>query len=410
MSKTIRSHASTAILAALAGLPASGCQPSSLPTPSPSVSGRSGVTHNAITLNALTTNALTTNAANLQALIASKLADASFESGSLSEALWDPSAQQVMGYLVSCALGPGQSVTWQPASSVGPPPAASTWRGALAMCPQWHEGGIAGDTSCQELVSACLLARNNAAGVEVPISLRGRDTSEAYFGSGEVVVGNVVHPEHELFPWREGAFYGNLFDVGALDRTLEVRVDRKSEPAQVEIAYWDGAEGTRLDTVFEMSATTYATSNTAALVAARDQGHVAFMNGWQGSKSMPYRNAFACWSPEWSEAAAYFHTRTCAGPAGKERCVAEPAGACRTSTAIPGAPQLRCSYMRTPPEGHGDFDDCTAAPADDVEMWRYPITVFLQESCALVTGSCQRTDQPASSTPVAALTRRDDQP
>jgi hypothetical protein len=400
MRHSIPSFLLMAILAA-AGLHGAGCTTSApLPTPTPGVSGRSGVTHNAITVNALTTNALTTNAANLQALVQSKLVDASFETGSLSEALWDPSAQQVMAYLVSCALAPDQSVTWRPMSSIDPPPAETTWQGALALCPQWHEGGIAGDASCQELVSACLLARNNAAGVEVQISLRGRDTRESYFGSGDVVVGDVTHPEHELYRWREGAFYGNILDPGGLDRTLEVRVERAAQ--QVEVSYWRPNEGVRLGTVLQMPAGVYARSSAAERVAVRDQGHDAFMSGWEGGKTMAHRNAFACWSPEWSEAVAYFHARTCAGPAGKERCLAEPVGACRTSAAVPGAPELQCSSVYTPPDGHGDFDDCAGAAT----AWRYPITVFLPESCAVVPGTCQRLDQPAGPVQVAAARTR----
>lgn len=402
MKESIRRFHPLAVLAPMAGLQLISC--GNAPLPDPGVDGRSGVVHNAITVNALTTNALTTNAANLQALLQSKLADASFETGSLSEALWDPSAQEVMAYLVSCALSPGQSVTWRPASGVGPPPPATTWEGALGLCPQWHAGGVADNAACQELVSACLLARNNAAGVEVQISLRGRDVDESYFGSGEVLVGDVIRHEHELFPWREGAFYGNLLDPEALDRTLEVRVDREATPEQVEVWYVRPSDGVRLATVFSMHADVYAASTAAQRQSAREQGHAAFMSGWQGGKIVAYREAFACWSPEWSEAEAYFRARTCAGPSDKERCLAEPVGACRSSS-LPAA-QLACSGVHTPPDGHGDFDDCAAA--DD--MWRYPITVFLQDSCAVVPGSCQRDDQPAASVQVAAGTRRLERP
>ena len=397
-----------ALLAVLAGLHAAGCSspPPPPPPPDPSVTGRSGVTHNAITMNALTTNALTTNAANLQALIAGKLADASFETGSLSEAMWDPSAQQVMAYLASCALAPDQSVTWRPAWSVGPAPPAITWTGALALCPQWHDDGIASDSDCQELVSACLLARNNAAGVEVAISLRGRDVGESYFGSGEVLIGDVIHPEHELYRWREGAFYGNILDPSGVDLDLEVRVDHDPGAGQIEVSYWRVADGTRLAPVFQMSAATYTASSAGERIVTRAQGHDDFIKDWQGGTTRAYRNAFACWSPEWSEAAAYFRERTCAGPSDKERCLAEAVGACETSTVIPGAPQLQCNHMRTPPDGHGDFDDCNGAD----QLWRFPITVFLQDSCALVSGSCDRIDQTATQTQVAARTRKVKQP
>jgi hypothetical protein len=395
------------ILAALAGLHAGGCSGEEPPPPPPVVSGRSGVVHNAITMNALTTNALTANAANLQALRESKLADASFESGTLSEALWDPSAQQVMGYLVSCALAPGQSVTWRPASSVGPPPAATSWQGALALCPQWHDGGIASDTSCQELVSACLLARNNASGVEVQISLRGRDASESYFGSSDVRMGDVVHPEHELYRWREGAFFGNILDPEAVDGTLEVRVHRDAASGQVEVVYGRRGDATPLQPpVFQMGANDYATSSAVERLVRRDQGHGEFMSGWQGGKTLAYRNAFACWSTEWSEAMAYFQERTCAGPSDKARCLAQPMGACQSSPALPSAPQFLCSDVRTPPLGYGDLDNCTAAD----RLWRYPITVFLQEPCAVVTSPCQRLDQQVSPVHVAGIARRLEQP
>lgn len=86
----------------------------------------------------------------------------------LSQQLKDPNAQVFMKYLVSCALDESQTVQW-----TNPDNAMDTraWTGAHGLCTDW--GTQAPSVACQEIVSACLLGRNNAVGKRVTLSTRG---------------------------------------------------------------------------------------------------------------------------------------------------------------------------------------------------------------------------------------------
>jgi hypothetical protein len=408
MSTMIRPSTPMTILTALASLHASGC---SAPGESPR---RSGVTDNAITMNALTTNALTTHPDRLRELIESPLVDGSFKPGtSLGDTLWDPSAQQVMEYLVSCALEPGQRLSWPPASGPGSPIASITWEGELGLCPQWRhaEGGVAGDTGCQELVSACLLARNNAFGTPVPISVRGFDTGGEYFGAGSVPGNGAMSPEHEVYHWREGAFFGNLFDPAALDPRLLVDVVHDPASGGVQVSYWHGSPASLTEqSVFEMNLSDYATVGRDVLIQLRNEAHDRFMSEqWQGGQVVTFGKAFACWSSEWTQVDAYFRRRLCAGRDGAERCLARAVGACREGGAAPAAPTFLCTVEHTPETGYWDFDNCVENAG--ATSWSYPITVFLREACDAVKDqdSCYRTDQPETSVHLAEH-RRIEQP
>lgn len=349
-----------------------------------------GVTSNAITMNALTTNALTTNADRMAELLRSALASDSFKPGtSLGEALWDPNAQQLMTYLVSCALPAGQTVTWQPPAT-SPPVAPITFEGALGLCPQWRRDGVESDAACQELVSSCLLSRNNAFGVEVPISVRGFDTAGHYFGAGTLSDGR---PEFEAFPWREGSFYGNMFLPGSLHDELQVQAMR--DGARVKVVYHLASDSSSRP-ILDVSVQEYAETSAAARLEARERGHQEFMRDhWQARGSVvAYGNAFACWSPEWNEGDAYLHQRVCAGLTGAERCVATAVGACTESGVHPQSPGLLCQSVHEPEVGFFDFDDCAGTAAAAKVPWPFPITVFLRDRCAIVENPrlCARRD------------------
>jgi len=95
-----------------------------------------------------------------------------------------------IGYIVRCALPAGTSIT----------KAGYTFNGQLGLAPEWQNGAC--DTNCQEAVSACLLAHVNTAGIHVPLWLTSQD---GLIGWGQ-------DPE---FPNMEGAFFGNVFNLGA---------------------------------------------------------------------------------------------------------------------------------------------------------------------------------------------------
>lgn len=125
-------------------------------------------------LNSLSTsdvalNALTTNRKSLEALTTGPLNTESFaKDDRLISQLEDPAALRVMSYLVQCALGEGQELKWTSHSGV-----TSYFKGEVGLCMEWEKG--APSRECLGYVTACLLARNNAFGVTVPISMRGED-------------------------------------------------------------------------------------------------------------------------------------------------------------------------------------------------------------------------------------------
>jgi hypothetical protein len=73
----------------------------------------------------------------------------------------------------------------------------------------WPASGTC-DESCQRWVSACVLARTNAYGVHVQISMRApADAPQAI--KDALRVGDGAGGERESFSLREGAYYGNIF-------------------------------------------------------------------------------------------------------------------------------------------------------------------------------------------------------
>ena len=92
-----------------------------------------------------------------------------------------------VSYLVRCALPANTSITKG---------TSYTFQGLLGMAPQWQNGAC--DTTCQENVSACMLAHVNTAGIHVPLWMVAQNAA----------VGWGQDPE---FPNQEGAFFGNVF-------------------------------------------------------------------------------------------------------------------------------------------------------------------------------------------------------
>ncbi|MFP2912763.1 hypothetical protein ACLESD_48705 [Pyxidicoccus sp. 3LFB2] len=125
--------------------------------------------------NSLTTQALVLNAISANLDSNRKLSQQSLQSlfdpaggdANTRRRLGDPKAQQLMSYLVGCALNQGDSVNWfDPLTFT-----ARRWYGQAGLCPSW--GTAAPTADCLERVSSCLLARNNALGRRVELSMRG---------------------------------------------------------------------------------------------------------------------------------------------------------------------------------------------------------------------------------------------
>jgi hypothetical protein len=134
---------------------------------------------------------------------------------------------QVMQYLYSCTMPAGSHKTLDAGGGL-----TVELDGAIGLWPTWAREGStcdAGcqaatthwlsvmpavspdscDETCQRWVSACLLARTNAYGVRVQISMRAPETAPQ--GIRDALA--VTEQEKLDFPLREGAFYGNLFQT-----------------------------------------------------------------------------------------------------------------------------------------------------------------------------------------------------
>ena len=98
--------------------------------------------------------------------------------------------RNVARYLVECALPLGDSIS----KKVGGQ--NLVFEGFLGLAPEWKSGGCG--QSCQEWVSACLLARTNVSGQPVDLWVSA-DHPSIGLGSSED------------YPLYEATFYGNLF-------------------------------------------------------------------------------------------------------------------------------------------------------------------------------------------------------
>jgi hypothetical protein len=102
--------------------------------------------------------------------------------------------QTLLRYMVECALPLGASIT--KADPVGG--GTITFQGLVGLAPEWEAGAC--DQDCQQWVTACLLARNNALGETVSIEMV---ASHPAVGVARAQPGSYIY--------EEAGFYGNLF-------------------------------------------------------------------------------------------------------------------------------------------------------------------------------------------------------
>ena len=101
---------------------------------------------------------------------------------------------KLMKYTVGCALPLGTKVEID----------GQVYHGSLGLAPAWQDAPL--QQRERDLISSCLLARVNALGVSVQISLRGGTYNQKKFPS---LRANAA--ERNRFSLFEGAFYGDLF-------------------------------------------------------------------------------------------------------------------------------------------------------------------------------------------------------
>ncbi len=111
--------------------------------------------------------------------------------------------RNTVAYLVRCALAAGDTLVKQDQSGV-----SYTFNGGIGLCPAWKNGGVHGTNyrTCQNMVSACLMAHVNTAGVHIPIWMASEATQ---IGWGLDTVN---------YPAQEGTFFGNILETGDLSQ------------------------------------------------------------------------------------------------------------------------------------------------------------------------------------------------
>jgi hypothetical protein len=142
---------------------------------------------NGLSGNGLSGNGLSGNGLSGNGLLMNPLKTGILTSGTMMNST---GGRTTMGYIVRCALASGRTITAKDSNNV-----SYSFTGAIGVAPEW-ELGTCGAT-CQERMTACLLAHVNTSGAHIPIWLDG----EGAIGWGQ----------NSGFPYQEGSFFGNVF-------------------------------------------------------------------------------------------------------------------------------------------------------------------------------------------------------
>ncbi|MFP2932758.1 hypothetical protein ACLESO_47950 [Pyxidicoccus sp. 3LG] len=150
---------------------------------------------NGLSVNGLSFNGLSFNGLSFNGLSFNGLSTEAFASWYRANPAL---ADQVMHYLVHCAVPAGEARTYEDATTGQ----LRTWSGGLGLAPAWA-GGAPATLHEQQVVSACLTAHANKYGQRVPISVLGL--------RADGVAIAVTEEESKQYKWRESCFFGNLF-------------------------------------------------------------------------------------------------------------------------------------------------------------------------------------------------------
>jgi hypothetical protein len=120
----------------------------------------------------------------------------------------NPYTAKVLQYIYSCAMPAGTHKVLDAGGGI-----TVQLDGGVGLAPEWDTPGGACDETCQRWVSACVLARTNAYGVPVDISLRVSNSAPQ-----RIQDALAVSPEEAgEFTLREGSYFGNLFQTTPID-------------------------------------------------------------------------------------------------------------------------------------------------------------------------------------------------
>ncbi len=151
-----------------------------------------GLSGNGLSGNGLSGNGLSGNGLLLNPLSTTGLTSSTYLMNSAD-------GRSTLSYLVRCALPAGRTIN--KTDSTGAP---YSFAGGIGLTPQWETGTC--DSTCQQWISACMLAHVNTAGIHVPIWVVGQNS---YLGWGQSTD----------FPNQEGTFFGNIFALNTAGHT-----------------------------------------------------------------------------------------------------------------------------------------------------------------------------------------------
>ena len=150
---------------------------------------------NGLAMNGLAMNGLAMNGLAMNGLATNGLASSSFNS-------WfqqNPElSNQVMKYLVRCAVAAGQTRTYTDSAGT-----TYTWYGNLGLAPTWS-GGSPATVAEQQVITGCLGSLVNKYVRSVNVSVLGADSA------GQPI--SYTSAELADFSQREACFFGNVFN------------------------------------------------------------------------------------------------------------------------------------------------------------------------------------------------------
>jgi len=423
------------------------------------------ISFNQISFNQISFNGLTGSQAALEDLVDSTLTTATFdpETGVFPHQLNNADTRVFLKYLASCALSP-EDPAIEFTDINGKP---HSFPGGLGLCSAWAYG--APDQECQEIVSACLYARNNALGKSKMISPRGETADGVVLETTPWVPAKTTTITGASIPSFNAckvSLAGAARNCGwAAERSLlgtctpntDVTLNCKVGSAQHAVRVCDGLEGCSTSSPAKLAeglvcgngaqsiAFTCGPDGAFAAMTGPVNSGAAFDGSFAGatgatfpaselslfklregaffgnlfnpglhspdvstiilpsgqavidvpmtSVDIPvYRDAWACYDPNWTTPQAYMHDRLCAivndGTDEAHLCIATTLGACL------GGVAPRCSSGDVAPAGDQDFGGCK----DNLNAVRESLTVMLHQPCDLLPpgseANCQRRDLP----------------
>jgi hypothetical protein len=389
---------------------------------------RADMPHNDMPHNSVSLAGLTRAAPLLDAIRDGKLDDATISAAvAANPSVKDDDVGALLGKIVSCALDRGTTL------GTFPSPAPTELSGELALCGKksafgnWHTTHLTGNAhlGCLEAVTACVLARVNALGHRVVISVRSQSKKFPFHLEKRVPIETIYRektpvkslaacspsnpaPDCGYRPQFVGHCSGGTVKVTAGTATTGIRVcrglygcDTSGSPAYTGVLA-DGKGSTQFlcpagGGYYAVMSTTKAAvkatghypapeSEVCTWVEGAFYGNI-FLTDRLAKVPERYRESkgsgvlagdeHACFSPIWTDGVAQMNDRFCAGEPG-----------CFVNSPMPCFKAVNDRCGESDPPAYGKCKP-TAVPSSE-PTWQLVITTYLNDPCDLASrhGEC----------------------